>query len=449
MKDGLKLTGCLKLSWKDLCSKKKMAIHLFLSILLITTLSTLLVVFSLVIDNNYKDLINEKISSSFVAHEVLLSGEQEKNNVSEALEERVGKDNITRYSDIDLLTWLKKENWSFLNIDHATMNLASKEYQGKNDYSYDFEFAIQEENTSFNMVPFSVGIIDTRYPYFNDTMEQEFSSLFPNEKILLYGEYIQAENELVMSNYELEKFGITDGFGQYIGKEISFSVDGEIILEHYVLVGVINENYFRINANASKAQILIPATTEVLQKFHCISMEESAFTPSFGENKRLIEEINKLTDDFWYSDFQGQFEYIEKIKLVVEKIFSVLVIFIVFSLFLKVACDIDNNMRENTYYYGMLRAMGMKEGYIYLFIVSRLFLLSIGCIFFATALSFGIMQLLNSMMYSMMFIEIQVSLVSFAKAAISVLGIVIVTLSIITWICSRKMLNGQIIDNLR
>lgn len=449
MKDGLKIKDCLILSWKDLLSKKKIAIHLFLSILLITTLSTLLVVFSLVIDNNYKDLINEKISSCFVAHDIFWNEGEEKNNVSEALEKSVGKDNITRYSDIDLLTWLKKENWTFLNINHATMNLNSKEYQGKNDYSYDFEFAIQKEDTSFNLVPFSIGIIDTRYPYFNDTMEKEFSSLFPNNKILLYGEYIQAENELVMSDYELKKFGITDNFEQYIGKEISFYIDGQIVLEHYVLAGIINENYFRINANASKAQILIPATEEVLQRFHCISMEESAFTFSFEENKKLIEEINKLTDDFWYSDFQGQFEYIEKIKLVVEKIFSVLVIFIVFSLFLKVACDIDNNMRENTYYYGMLRAMGMKEGYIYFFIVIRLFLLSIGCIFFSTAFSFGIMQLLNSMMYSMMFIEIQVSLESFAEAAVSVLGIIIVILSLITWICSRKMLNGQIIENLK
>ncbi|MBD5089599.1 MAG: hypothetical protein HDT30_12475 [Clostridiales bacterium] len=55
----MKLTDCLKLSWSDLLSKKKTAIHLFLSILLITTLSTLLEVFSLVIDNNYKDLVNQ------------------------------------------------------------------------------------------------------------------------------------------------------------------------------------------------------------------------------------------------------------------------------------------------------------------------------------------------------------------------------------------------------
>lgn len=454
MKKGLKLADCLKLSWSDLLSRKKTAIHLFLSILLITTLSTLLVVFSLVIDNNYKNLVNSKVSFSFVAHDIFLNEDEEeqnnkKNVVSKMLEERVGKDNITRYSDIDLLTYLKKENWSFLSMDHAVMELDRKVYKGKNDYSYDFEFDIQKENATFNMVPFSLGVIDTNYPYFNNTMNREFSMLFLNEEILLSGNYIQAENELVMSDYVLEKFGITDNYEQYLGKEISFSVDGQTVLEHYILAGVINENYFRINANASKAQILIPATTEALKKFHCVSIEENAFTPSFAENKKLIKEISKLTKDFWYSDFQNQYEYIEKIKLVVEKILSVLVIFIVLSLFLKVACDIDNNIRENSYYYGVLRAMGMKETYIYLFIVSRLFLLSIGCIIFATIFSFGIMQLLNTLMYSLMFIEIQITLVPFFESAISVLVIIIATLSVITWICSRRMLKAQIIENLK
>lgn len=178
-------------------------------------------------------------------------------------------------------------------------------------------------------------------------------------------------------------------------------------------------------------------------------MEEMAFTSSFAENKKIIEEISKLTEDFWYPDLQSQYEYIEKIKLVVEKILSVLVVFIVSSLFLKIACDIDNNIRENTYFYGVLRAMGMKENYIYFLIANRLFFLSIGCIFFAIALSFGIMKFLNSMMYSMMFIEIQISFVPFLKAAISVLSIVIAALSVITWICSKKTLKEQIIDNLR
>ncbi|MBD5089598.1 MAG: ABC transporter permease [Clostridiales bacterium] len=372
-----------------------------------------------------------------------------KNMVSKMLEERVGKDNITRYSDIDLLTYLKKENWSFLSMDHAVMELDGKVYKGKNDYSYDFEFDIQKENATFNMVPFSLGVIDTNYSYFNNTMNLEFSTFFPNEEILLSGNYIQTETELVMSDYVLKKFGITDNYKQYLGKEISFSVDGQMVLEHYVLVGVINENYFRINANASKAQILIPVTTEVLKKFQCVSIEENAFTPSFAENKKLIKEISKLTDDFWYSDCQNQYEYIEKIKLVVEKIFSVLVIFIVLSLFLKVACDIDNNIRENFCYYGVLRAMGLKEFYIYLFIASRLFLLSIACIIFATMFSFAIMQLLNTLMYSLMFIELQISLMPFFEAAVSVLVIVIATFCAITWICSKKMLKAQIIENLK
>lgn len=450
----MKLTDCLKLSWSDLLSKKKTAIHLFLSILLITTLTTLLGVFSLVIDNNYKNLVNSKVSSSFVAHDIFLNEDEEKQNneknmVSQMLEERVGKENITRYGDIDLLTYLKKDNWSFLNIDHANMELNGQVYKGKNDYSYDFQFDIQTENTTFNMVPFSLGITDINYSYFNQTMNQELSTLFPNEEILLLGNFIQEKNELVMSNYILKKFGITDNFEQYLGKEISFFVDGQTVLEHYVLVGILNENYFRINANASKAQILIPAETEVLKKFQCVSIEENAFTPSFAENKKLIKEISKLTDDFWYSDYQNQFEYIEKIKLVVEKIFSVLVIFIVLSLFLKVACDVDNNIRENSYYYGVLRAMGLKEFYIYLFIASRLFLLSIGCILFATIFSFVIMQLLNNLMYSLMFIEIQITPVPFFEAAFSVLVIVIATLSAITWICSRRMLKAQIIENLK
>lgn len=448
---------CLQLGWYDLKIKKENAFQFFFNILFITTMTIMLGAFNFAIQRNHNDLVINKTSISGIFHQLQLdkngdiihNGDYE---LSQRLYENFDTSDIQQYSKLDLLAFLGKTNWLFLNIDHVSLLADGKIYYGKNDYSYDFEFEKKEycENDSDYAVPFSMEAVTLSYQYPTEIIRKEFAYRYPKEKILLCGRYLENNNEVIISEYMLNKFGIYDNYETYIGKNIFFYVDGEEILKEYKLVGVLNTNFFRVTANTSRSQIWVAGNHDVYKKYKCTYIEEHIGVHSFSETGKLEKELDIIgKGEYWTSGFQQEYEFVEKTKLVIEKIVRVMVFIVVTAVFLKIGSSIYIDMKKNAYYYGMLRTIGMKNYLLYLLAMSKLIFLTILAVIASMLISFIGMYVLQKMMIEMFYLQLSIKLWDYMKAAIIVFLGVNSVLSVITYMCYNKLFKMEAAENMK
>ena len=449
---------CFKLSIYDIEKKKERNFRFFLNILVIFSLTSLLGVFIFSIQRNYNDLIKNKISKSYVVHFFdldkngnIVSNKEEK--LSEILQKHDLVKGILKYSEINLLDFLEIKNELYLSINRVTMKMDGMSYQGEDDYSYDFIYEKKRTNDmdeSLYSVRFGLSAVELSDSFYTPVIAQEYAYRYGDEKMLSCGRYLKAENEIVLSEYMLERFGVEAPYEQYIGKKISFTVEGKSVLENYVLVGIFNSNFFRVRANCTRFQAWIIGNHNIYKKYNCNYIKEQACTESFPT---LTDLVNELDDMGKYSFEDGgereEYEFIEKMKMVIEKVIYVLVLIVTVAVFLNLINHIYTDMQECTPYYGMLRAMGIRSKEMYLIITMR----SCIIIIFAMLCSVVFMNIgvraINAIMLEVFFMGIEITVDDYVKSILVVFSVMIVSMVALTYLCYRKMLTKRIVSNLK
>lgn len=453
----MKIKECLKLSFYDIKMKKSQHFRFFLNILFISTITSLLGIFVFAIQRNYSDLINNQISMSYVAHYLDLDKDgkiihNEEYELSKMLEKHNLVKGILRYAEIDLLDFLEKENWNFLSISHVNMKIDRKSFQGVDDYSYDFidEKLPYQMDESIYSVPFGLSAVELSEQFEPPMIIKEFSYRYSKEKIVSYGRYLKNENEVMISEYMLNCFGIYDNYENYIGKKISFRVDGKNVLDNYVLVGIFNSNFFRVNANNTRNQIWITGSSSIYKKYKCVFLKEQACTESFPQLTCLEEELEKIGNGyFWDNGEREEYEFIEKMKQIIEKVIYIIVLIVIVAVLLNLVNHIYTDMQESAAFYGMLRAMGICPKKVYLLIMIREGIM-ITFTFLFSVLLVGIgVRGIGFLMKQIFFMNIEITVSDYLNSILIVFCGTVCIISMITYLCYYRLLKNKIADNLK
>ncbi len=291
------------------------------------------------------------------------------------------------------------ENW-ILNtyegkgyIEHTKLIVDGVEYIGENDYSYNFDnFNSVLPNSEQTRVILDVSSINCG-DFMLESEKIEFKEKFPQEQAV-YGKSILEKGEVLISDYLLKKYGCD--YSSILNKKINFYIsndDGEgwiPFLSELTVVGVISENFYRINSRHNFSHVVLSYEEEYLyyweQYYRNNGDKERARWIAYHLNSKV--NTNFIFDATNYDDFvqlqtilNEEFgsEYVKVndksieayISLSKEQkffsfIFNILA-FIISIVILTNTFNILNNIFHKKYkFIYMLKSIGFRNIHIYL-----------------------------------------------------------------------------------
>lgn len=170
-----------------------------------------------------------------------------------------------------------------ISFDAAIMKMDGITYQGKNDFSYDFE--IEDESTvsrTDKIVKFQIGVLEGEDNLqISESECHEFQNKYGSKEPFLAGGRFTKKNQIIVTYYILEKLGCQYTAKECIGKEISLYIatqDGEFcIVENYEICGVLDSNFYRISSRMQMPQILLSNANPD----YCVMNSQKIFGHSF------------------------------------------------------------------------------------------------------------------------------------------------------------------------
>jgi hypothetical protein len=267
-------------------------------------------------------------------------------------------------------------------INDYILTVNGVQYFGKNDNSYVFP-SEKWGNAKSNMVGMDlsvrvifdvIGTVDL--PIWTGNAEIEFRGKFPRDDIVVAGKPLESPGEVMISEYLLSKFGISDRqISELIGTPISLLVsvgdrDYEI-LENYILAGVIAENFYRIESWRDGGHVIVypKENADWMLTGYFITIDSDSF-----ENIYTMAEYlrNYGINEFYYNDIVDIFIELERQKAVIGFILLMigiaLLITVVFCIYNILAFHAD----KRAFYFGVLNAMGLSKKKMWLFLCTQL-----------------------------------------------------------------------------
>lgn len=362
--------------------------------------------------------------------------------------------NVLGYNDkaqIDLLSLCKKENWSKVNIKYVQLNIEGKTYQGNNDYSYDFEEPYSlKNNKSMYSVFFTIDTIYCKEGIANANDRKEFDYDYPKEQIFLAGNSPQNSGEVVLSDYMLKRFGLEEKWEDYIGKKISFDIDGTNVLKDYKIVGIINSNFFRLESHTMDSQVIIYGNADIYRQYHIESLTRSIPVQDYLNTEKLISKIPKKWEDEYYASLlMDEYYYLTRIKLIADHLVTGIggVLLLAVGINLYTILWEQSKHRKKTF--GLFQAIGMETGNILKFqAVGYLFLLCMAFLF-AFILGFFLISSINSILSSTIFIEINLSWKEYLISSMCVAFVVLVYICMVSYALYNNQMRQKVSDLLR
>lgn len=271
------------------------------------------------------------------------------------------------WGEIDIPTYLKRDDWLFANMKYVTLQCENRTFQGINDYSYDFDKDSETEyRESQYTVPFYLCVAKSGMWLGNNDLaeyRQTYSDYYENGIVL--GKSTPGQGELVISDYMLAKFGIEeDEFSSLIGKEISISCDGMTLFENRKLVGIVDNRLFYLDGLKGMPQVILGGADEELASWEIPYVTIRLPIRSYDDEKWLIPKM--YLGDYGTYHFTATFtieslELISQIKNVALGLLKTFGVFVFITLLLGLICLMANDVKNRSFFYGMLKMCGMRN----------------------------------------------------------------------------------------
>lgn len=285
----------------------------------------------------------------------------------------VNLDNVVSKNGILGEGYRKTKNYT---ISDAVMKINGKRYIGVNDFSYDFNLeSTLLADSNDKSVMYDIGIMDYENNLLISENEiNEFENKYNEKDIFLEGENLYGKKQIVMTDYMLDKFGITTDFSEYIGQKISLYVvnNGEeiCVLEDYELVGIIDSNFNRIGSRKDLPQIII---SDIEKDF-----SDLGYTRIFFHKFKDVIEFCKNAGTFVMPTPTAiEFAEIEKLYTFFNKVVLIIFVVLVIVIMVFIYTIIYFYYKKRMSYIFMQRAMGINNKSMYLLIFTELFIMDI------------------------------------------------------------------------
>lgn len=242
-----------------------------------------------------------------------------------------------------------------LNIENISIILEGKEYIGKDNFSYDFEYEYSSTvSKSLYSVPFKIDAYEADGVIFSEFDKREFYDMFPENKLVLTGDLDINGNKIVMSDYILDRFGIRGD--EAVEREITIKNNetGELYCKNLKLSGVINSKIFYTSANKIRAHIIISSdnitnnSNEPIYRYYCADYETT------------VDLAHKTKSRYNYA--LELYSSAEMQKSIVENVLSVIIVVLFIALIVWVITILFFYYRQQRAYQKILWSLGMKIG---------------------------------------------------------------------------------------
>ena len=302
-------------------------------------------------------------------------------------------------------------------LDKIILEIGGEERLGQNTKDYDFGKNPDEtdRNVYFDIDAFAETRNKTVLVAEPDKKEFETRFASSTNNICVEGKLELAENEVIVSDYYLERFGYSsDDFAQLIGKEITFrlsdgeriqywldvnendtdqytgeSLDSNILLGPVKLVGVINSDYFLLNAHGNDAQIIVAENHPQRAMFS--SAAYYYYSSQFETSIDLVTRLKTLGIIDKSNVTLDTYSTLNILNNVIVKVLFFVMCMLIIALVSNYLLASVFSYRETRYFMQMNRALGLGIHQLwFLKLVENLYLLVLG-----TIVSCGFLEIVN------------------------------------------------------
>lgn len=411
----MRISTCFNLSCYHLWRRKKRSFQLLLNLTLIAIALMVWLVMTFSLKYAHDKYLYEAASSNYqpFSLEVQEGGsivEDENYIALKTALEWPETAEPTHFSIINFMEYLGRENWSFVNVKYVSLTLDDTQYQGVNDYSYDFVEKFDRRNLQAEYsVPFDVAVVFSPIAFTqNDIIEFNYRN--PNSSYILHGSAEVDEGKLLISDYMLARFGITEDLDSLIGKTISFSVEEQVAVKQYTIGGILDSRLFRVSGLAGYPQIIIPSNG-IIETYN---IKYSLANLPFTDYKYTKEALAKLHDlgvriEFYVWEIAEYYHTISGARIIVQRLVSLFGLLICIAIIMNLCNILMQSIDSRRSQYGILRAIGMPKGALYTIAYLELLIMTLFAMVIALTLSWFFLQFMNKMMYSMIQTELALS----------------------------------------
>lgn len=283
-----------------------------------------------------------------------------------------------------------------VSLDAAILKIDGETYNGKNDFSYTFNLeSFATATRTMKIVKYEIGVIECKDNLqFSDSELLEYENKYDELSPFIAGGEFSGENQIIITDYMLSKFGIDSDINQYMGKKISLYVDtkeGELcIIDNYEICGIIDSRFYFVNSRKNMPQILVSnANQEYLSISH-----ERIFGKSFREIMKFFN--NNYVEKMFIDKTTIEFSEVETLQLLFNEVVFGICIILVVAVIVFVYIMIYFYFKKRTRYVCIQKAMGMSGGKMYLLIFLELLIMGIVATIISVPLYYGILQGLNN-----------------------------------------------------
>lgn len=260
-------------------------------------------------------------------------------------------------------------------------------YEGVNDFTYDFDINSAASESDY-AVPFRIDTLVSGSTLLAEAEKAEFEQKFDNNTIYwLNGRIPENPNEILISDYMLEKYGIPKKKQEsLIGQRVSMYLEDNCILKNYTLCGIIDADIFYLHGKENCSQIYITETDKT-ETFHAPSYIVRLFADDFNEAYAERSDLAEGKYDLLPNETITLFAAISMQQTLIGRTLIAVCAVVLLAMSIALFAMLGNYVQQKSGYYLMLRCMGLQAKQLRRLFFTELLILAIPVLFLGIALS--------------------------------------------------------------
>lgn len=449
----MKIIDIIKLGLLNIFANLKMTITIIIGFFVVIEIVLLSTGYGISMNKYISNVINNNLSSSYCCN---LLGDFSESDI-EKFKNEDAIEGVQVIKNYDIYQYCTDQNeiidanplvGTDISFDAAVMKLDGVMYRGENDFSYDFAMNDNVKGRTGRIVKYKIDVIEgDENLQISNSEKQEFKNKFNKSTPFVAGKEFTKKNQIVISEYMLDRFNIKFSAEECVGKTISLYVavkDGEIcVADEYEICGVLDSDFFRINSRNKAAQILLSNANPD----YCVtrSTSEKIFGKCFREIKGFYDTNSEL--DILYIDIKTiEYSEVELQQLFFNKVVLIICITIIVTVIVFVYILMYFYFKKRYRYVCIQKAMGMKNLELYSMISIEIGIMEIVAFLISIPIYFMLIKVMNNIISMLVSKSFQITMGDFVGAINFSLFIIIVLNIMISIVEFNKTRKYTVVD---
>lgn len=265
--------------------------------------------------------------------------------------------------------------------------------------------------------------------------DEEMDFRFKGEKSLLAGKANVQADELIVSEYFLQEFGLD---ANVLGSMINISIGGKRF--GFKIVGIMNSHFYDLTDHI-RQHFIASTDSKIFNDYFLTNSAKTnyqtkLYLQQFKLHSKLLDDVKSIITLNVRSITLGS-EYglamsttVRIIASILDGIMATVGLGIISALFLNIVYSMRFMMKKKNNFYAVLQVYGMNKNKMFEILFCEMFILSMIASIVAYAISYGLVYLLDYLMSSMVGIGVFFGwanfLITFAIAVIFTLIVVLI-----------------------